>query len=199
MVNRDLKYLVYTLKRQFGRSVEIYDRSFVDIDYTTGEQVTSTVASIIKRAIILPIHYRLQQKFMLFAQQFKFGGDFQIGDREIVVDKRDIPSGFEFTDSTYIVYDSKRFDIIDWYEYEGVLYQLLVRYIKEAPRRIINIRLIEKIRFVDQGVPVALFMSGQDLRSALWFSKQYNGPDATPEDLAKESMMRATMHDYAGL
>lgn len=123
--NRESKFVFYTLKRKFGRAVSIYSRTIGGVNYETGEQVITDTVVTVLRAVLLPVNYKLQHNFAMFATNFKFGGDIKLGDREVLIDLKDYSLVFQQGD--YLMIGGKRFNLIDWADFEDVGYHLVVR------------------------------------------------------------------------
>jgi hypothetical protein len=112
-----LKGLLYRLKRSFGCPLAVYVQTPEAIDYTTGRASVGKSSIQIKRAIVLPsqVHrsFSYDIGYLKANSNFTYGGIFTDSQRQIILDRADLPKGFtlDATDKYYIVYDEKRWEI----------------------------------------------------------------------------------------
>jgi hypothetical protein len=112
---REIKKIIYALKRAFGLSVTLYQPDATNIDYEKGSLVRSWTTTSINRAIILP--YKEQRKFeydlayLKSAVNFTYGGYYDIKKRTIIIDKNDLTTIITLND--YISFDDKRWEVLD--------------------------------------------------------------------------------------
>lgn len=123
-MNRDLKNNVYQLQRRFGVYVDLYVRQGdTSIDYSTGIQLVNYGFDKRIKVVLLPINYFVHEKLAQQAAQFR--GDLLVGDRELIVDYR-----YSVSVGDYIVYRTKRYDVIKVDDYDGAAQYALVRNIQ---------------------------------------------------------------------
>jgi len=114
-LNRRIRQALYVLKRAFGSTVTLYKLVDAATNYTTGAKTSTSVSTSIPRCIVLPV--RLQREVIQAVSQisanktFAYGGSFESGTREFVIDARDLASGYVIEQDSWIVYDDKRYDI----------------------------------------------------------------------------------------
>ena len=123
--NRDLKHVIYSLKRLYGQPAVVHSRIVADVDYKTGEQTVTSQEMAITRAVLLPNNISIQRNFAMFLANFKFGADIKIGDREVLIDSKDVPNPIEVGD--YFVIQTKRYEIVNMQDLDGAGYHLLIR------------------------------------------------------------------------
>jgi len=122
MKNRDLKFCVYTLKRLHGQLATVNKRTVGSVDYDTGKQTITDKATSIRRVVLLPVNFYTLREYALLAN--KFGASIQVGDRQVVIDYVDYPSGVDVDD--YLTINSKKYRIIEILDLDAA-YQLLLR------------------------------------------------------------------------
>ena len=122
MNNRDLTYCVYTLKRLYGQPATINKRTIGAIDYETGKQTIIETEIKVNRAILLPVSFYTLQSYALLAN--KFGADIQVGDRQVVIDYKDINVSIDVDDQLSI--NNKLYTVVEILDLD-VAYQLLLR------------------------------------------------------------------------
>lgn len=126
-MNRTVKQSLYQLKRHFSVKATLYQRSVVAItDDFSGVQTVNTVTKPI-RAILLPVEYTVQERLDRGASS-RYSGDLKVGDREFIVDQK-----YGVSVGDYLVYQAKRWDVIEIADYEGLAYHVLVRNIQDEP------------------------------------------------------------------
>jgi|WetSurMetagenome_2_1015567.scaffolds.fasta_scaffold24663_4 hypothetical protein len=114
-LNRRIRQILYALKKAFGSTIVLYKLEVASTNYTTGIKSSTTSSITIPRCIVLPV--RLQREIIQSIAQisankmFAYGGSFDGGTREFVIDARDLPSGYNIDLDDYLVYDNRRYDI----------------------------------------------------------------------------------------
>jgi hypothetical protein len=117
-VLRQIKKIIYRLKRQYGVVMYItYTNSADEYNLETG-QITRDLTSIkVRRGIVLPNRlakdFEYDLSFIAANKNFTYGGIFEKGERNIVIDADDLPSGFQITTEMYVVYSNRRYEIKD--------------------------------------------------------------------------------------
>ena len=116
--NREMSDVLYYLKHQLGIDAQLYRISTDSVNRATGEKTISRTTIKIKRMIVFPVRsiMKFQQTISYLAanKNFTYGGEFKIGDRELIIDQRDLPTrNYELSMSDYIVFDGKRYNIVD--------------------------------------------------------------------------------------
>ena len=117
-VDRFGRQVMYSLKRQWGASVDLYRMtgdSTTDLD--TGRKVTPKEVYPIRLAVVLPAKIArevLQSITQISANKaMVYGGTFDSAARVFIIDNRDIPEvgDNEITEDDWIVYKGHRYDI----------------------------------------------------------------------------------------
>jgi len=110
---RQNKLIVYRLKRNYGVSI-VYTRITSVVNNVETGAITPTLQEIsIRRAIIGPAlilrDFVYDLSFIAANKNFTYGGYFDTGTRALIVDSKDLPSGFAPNLDDYIVYDDEKY------------------------------------------------------------------------------------------
>ena len=110
------------MKRQYGNRVDIYKLHDTDTNYKTGQKSVAKSVTIVRKCIVLPVKIArevVQTITQISANKmFVYGGSYDVGTRMFIIDARDMPRGYEFTNDDWIVYDRRRYDIKSIEEFE---------------------------------------------------------------------------------
>jgi hypothetical protein len=115
--------LLYTLKRQWGKHVDIYRPITSSQNVTTGKIIRTFQLVQVDRAPVLP--RSTQRKFAYDLDYIQAGNNFTEGaffDRstsEVLLDQVDLPRFFVPNLDDMLVFDTKRFDIKEVERFEG--------------------------------------------------------------------------------
>ena len=121
-LNRFIRRTLYSLKRQYGSRVDIYKLVGVNTDYETGVKTVDKTVEVVRKCIVLPVKVAREVSKTISQisanKMFVYGGTYDAGTRMFIVDTRDMPKDFEFTNDDWIVYNSRRYDIKTIEEFE---------------------------------------------------------------------------------
>lgn len=112
---RELKKIIYALKRAYGLTITLYQPDTTTTNYETGVLVRTWTTTTIKKAIILP--YKEQRKFeydlayLKTCVNFTYGGYYDVKKRTIIIDKKDLTTDITIND--YIDFDDQRWEVQD--------------------------------------------------------------------------------------
>jgi hypothetical protein len=117
-VLRQIKKIIYRLKRQYGIVMYItYMNSADEYNLETGQITRDLISIKVRRGIVLPNRlakdFEYDLSFIAANKNFTYGGIFEKGERIIVIDADDLPSGFQITTEMYVVYSNRRYEIKD--------------------------------------------------------------------------------------
>lgn len=120
-LTRTIQRTLYSLKRQYGGSIDIYTLDSASTDPRTG--IVTSVRDVvhIDRAPVLPA--RLVREVRRSISQisankmFVVGGTYDAGRRIFIVDRNDAPN-LQLTNNSYIVYRSRKYEIETIQEFE---------------------------------------------------------------------------------
>jgi hypothetical protein len=118
-VNRSLTMQVrralYSLKRDYGARIDIYQLTNSTTDPRTGAKVVSKVMFPVTRGIVMPekLDRTAVQSIALISsnKEFVSGGTYDKGTRDFIVDRRDCPLLPELTADDWIVYAGAKYQI----------------------------------------------------------------------------------------
>lgn len=114
-LTRLIRQTLYDLKIAFGQQVSVYKIESSDTNYETGEKQISTVARLVKKAIVLPSDQSLQilqgVNYLAASKVFTSlgGGTWDSTQRAFIFDGVDAVDGIGLTD--YLVLDGQRYDV----------------------------------------------------------------------------------------
>ena len=121
-LNRMIQQTLYSLTRQYGGTVSVYRLNDAETDVRTGRKTIDKDVFVVQRAVILPVKVSrdvIQSISQISANKaFVYGGSFDSGLREFIIDARDLPEGFEFTSDDWLVYNGRRYEIKAIWEFE---------------------------------------------------------------------------------
>jgi hypothetical protein len=121
-MNRFLRRTLYSLKRQYGGRVDVYQLGSTDTDYETGDKTYTRSMITVPKCIVLPVKIQreaVQSISVISANKtFVYGGTYDAGTRMFIIDARDLPNDYEIVNDDWLVYDNRRYDIKDITEFE---------------------------------------------------------------------------------
>lgn len=121
-LNRMIQRTLYSLKRQYGGTVSVYRLNDAQTDVRTGRKTIDKDIFMVQRAVILPVKVSrevIQSISQISANKaFVYGGSFDSGLSKFIIDARDLPEGFVFTNDDWLVYNGRRYEIKAIWEFE---------------------------------------------------------------------------------
>lgn len=125
IVNRNLSrrihQVLYSLKRLWGGSFTIYQMGDATVNHLDGQKTIPRTVTHIRRGLIIPgknIRDVEQTISMISANKaFVMGGSYDISARTFIIDRKDAPN-LELTESDWIVFDNRRYEVMDFQELE---------------------------------------------------------------------------------
>lgn len=125
IVNRNLSRRIaqtmYSLKRLWGGSFVIYQMGDATFDSLTGQKTIPRTVTPVTRGIIMPgktIREAVQNISVISANKsFVQGGTYDITAKTFIVDRVDAPN-LDLTESDWIVFDNKRYEVKEFQEFE---------------------------------------------------------------------------------
>jgi len=105
------------MKRQYGARVDVYRVVSSTTDHLTGEKTVVKEVFPVRKAPVLP--YKIQRavvqtiSIISADKEFVYGGAFDSSKREIIIDARDLPNGFEIKPEDYVVFNHTRWDVVN--------------------------------------------------------------------------------------
>lgn len=120
---RLIRQSLYALKRQYGYPVDVYKLVDAETDLRTGRKSVQKNVHPIRRAIVLPVTLSREaiQTISVISANKKMlqGGTFDRGLRNFILDARDLPAGFEFTNDDWLVYRNRRYEIVSIEDFDN--------------------------------------------------------------------------------
>jgi hypothetical protein len=129
--HREIKKIIYSLKREWGTPVDIR-RETVTLNVDTGNNVITPVLSCsIRRGIILPraiqTDFVYDLSFIAANKNFTYGGNFEVDNQDLLLDGRDLRDDtnakFEMHQDDFVYIGTRRYTIqkIRKYDKNGVV------------------------------------------------------------------------------
>lgn len=141
--------IIYQLKRTHGRSTYLYDFINQTVNRQTGESYSEYTTYFIRKAIILSARearrFVYDLAFIAAAKNFTQGGFFDSSQRLILIDRRDLPNTFELSISDRLMFDDRRYEIVDFEEFQSN-YAIVVSALKDVEEYDPNLQA-----FIDAG------------------------------------------------
>lgn len=120
---RQVRRTIYALKRAFGKPVTICRTQNDTLNVSTGLQGADLVKCNIRRAVPLPANalrsFAYDLSFIAANRNFTYGGFYDHKVQLILVDWRDVASGFTVDNNCYLIVDDKRVEVKTFFEYES--------------------------------------------------------------------------------
>lgn len=125
---RQLSVVIYRLKRKYGKRIIIRKIDYNDRDITTGQITQVENDIIISKAVPLPNKmkraFSYDLSYVAASKNFTYGGIFEVGERKILIDAKDIPSDYTLKNTDTIIFEERRYEIK---EIEDLQYAYLLR------------------------------------------------------------------------
>ncbi len=110
-----MKSVLYKLKRSYGMPVDYYQITSHDVNTTTGVKTTVETKTHIRRAVVLRSRefrsFVYDLAYISANKDFTEGGFFDPEDRNIIIDTKDLPKGFDPTVDDYLIVKNNRYDV----------------------------------------------------------------------------------------
>jgi hypothetical protein len=118
---RFIKEVIYDLKRDYGGPIDIYQNVVGETDFKTGEKTITKRHWIVRRAIRLPRNIHRDAIYSATGNTlFAYGNVIELADRNIIIDWRDLPAGFNFKEENwYVVIEASHYEIVKVIEFDN--------------------------------------------------------------------------------
>lgn len=120
-LSRRINQTMYALKRKWGGSFVIYQMGDATVNSQTGVRNVPQAVTPVRRGIIMPaktIREAMQTISVISANKtFVSGGSYDSSTKTFIVDRVDAPN-LDLTESDWIVYDNRRFEVKEFQEFE---------------------------------------------------------------------------------
>jgi hypothetical protein len=156
MLQQRMREVLYSLKRTYGGTIDIYKLSSSATDVRTGVKTVSKSVTRIQRAIVVPSkrdRTAVQSISQISAdKQFVMGGTFDETVRDFIIDRRDCPSLPDLTEDDWIVYRNRKFQVktIESFEVDAGWVITAKELVGEIPEQFHVLRCDHYLSFADQ-------------------------------------------------
>ena len=100
----------------------MYQLIDANTNYQSGVKTVDKTVYVVRKCIVLPVKIArevVQSISQISANKmFIMGGSFDVGTRMFIIDARDLPNRYAFTNDDWIVYNGRRYDIKSYEEFE---------------------------------------------------------------------------------
>jgi len=114
-IYRQHRVTIYQLKRLFGKEISYFEPVVNDHDILTGSITREYDETVIHLAIVMPLvedrSFVYDLAFIASSKNFTGGGFFDRGNREIILDASDLPTGFKPKVKHHLEFEDDRFEI----------------------------------------------------------------------------------------
>jgi hypothetical protein len=152
-LNRFIRRTLYSLKRQYGSRVDVYQLNDTATNYQTGVKTVDKTVNIVRKCVVLPVKVArevVQSISQISANKmFIMGGTYDAGTRLFIIDTRDMPDDYEFTNDDWIVYNGRRYDIKSFEEFEQhTAWSVMGKEVKGVrPEQVFFAHITERLEF----------------------------------------------------
>lgn len=152
---RFIRDVVYRMKRSYGLPIDYYQLVEHEMDPESGNKTTTLTKTHVRKAIVLRARefrsFVYDLAFISANKDFTTGGFFDPEDRRVILDRQDMPAGFEPKVDDYIIFQNNKYEVSELFEFEeNSTDMLLVRKIRGAP--IVRIEEAVSVLDLQQGV-----------------------------------------------
>lgn len=126
-----VREVLYGLKRDYGKRLDIYQIVSSDFDLETGEKTVKKNFFTVRLAILLPQKiardFQYDLSFIAASKNFTYGGTLDKQDRIVIVAGADVPKGYQPKLGDYFVIASKRYTLKSFQDLDekaGLLFEI---------------------------------------------------------------------------
>lgn len=155
---RIVRVSLYQLKQEYGIPAALYKMSIGTTDRETGQKTVGRTKVPLSRFIVLPARtlnkFEYDLTYIGANKNFTYGGFFEVGDREAVIDANDLPRNYEMDQNDYVVFNGDRYNIIEFWEldFKQGFHLHLRRTQKENTYQLIDVYVAQRAYVVQQFV-----------------------------------------------
>lgn len=118
-LNSFMKVALYNLKRNYGEVITLVQRAESQIDFERGDIQTTSSEHIIKRAIRMPELSASNVQVGADFRHFRFGSQIEVGEKQFVIDAKDLPTSVTIKVADEIVAGSETFMVKEVTKLDG--------------------------------------------------------------------------------
>lgn len=119
---RHIRRTVYALKRAYPLAISLRRTTNNATDLKTGARTADVQAVYIAKAVLLPSRglrdFAYDLSFIAANKNFTYGGYYDHRFRRVLIDRRDIPATFPLNLNMYVIFDERRYEVKEIFEYE---------------------------------------------------------------------------------
>lgn len=119
---REIRRIIYVLKRKYGLPLDLYEIQKSDVDVKTGKKTVTKRKVAIQRAVVIPVQidrkFAYDLSFVAANKNFTYGGFFDTGKRSVLIDKRDLPADFKINNDSKVLFKHKRYSVVSFEEFD---------------------------------------------------------------------------------
>lgn len=148
-----MREILYSLKRQYGATIDIYKLQGSTTDVRTGVKAINKSVIRIQRAVVLPAKKDrtvIQSISQISAnKEFVTGGTFDENVREFIIDRRDCPTLTDLTADDWIVFNRRKFQIktLEQFEFDAGWVISAKELVGEIPEQIFSVKADHLLEF----------------------------------------------------
>ena len=142
---------MYRLKRDYGIRVTYNQPDNPEVvDYKTGVTTRTFTTTNIRRAIVLESRqqrdFEYDLSFIAANKNFTMGGFFDVAERFMVLELRDLPNGFKADINDHVYIDNRRYEIKEFNELQDLkIVAYRIKEVKGIVTHEIHVRSLESV------------------------------------------------------
>jgi hypothetical protein len=113
---RKWRRAIYSLKRANAQAVTVYRKTNQAVNTDSGELSEDVTTYEIGKVVVLPTKlsraFAYDLSFIANNRDFTFGGHFDVQIRQLLLDRRDLPTSFVLDLNDHLVFNHKRYEIV---------------------------------------------------------------------------------------
>lgn len=119
---RFISQVLYNLKRRYGQKITIVRPTAQTVDPTTGATTETSTSIIVRLAIVLPQKMKrdfdYDLSYVAANKNFTYGGFFDVGDRYIIVDRKDLVKDYQPSLDHRVIIGSDIYEVVTFEKFE---------------------------------------------------------------------------------
>jgi hypothetical protein len=128
--------IIYSLKRQHGKAIQIVIPGDAQVDPLTGNIYTDDSVINVRRALVLNAKtirdFEYDLSFIAANKNFTYGGFFDVRNRVVVVDAQDTFPGYEPTLNHRLIFENRNWQVMDMETSDSII-RFLVHSLEGSP------------------------------------------------------------------
>lgn len=133
-----IRNVIYRMKRSYGLPIDYYQMITHTMDPEDGDKVTILTKTRIHKAIVLQARefrsFVYDLAFISANKDFTHGGFFDPEDRKVIIDVKDVPTGFVPRVDDYYIFQNRKYEVKEIFDFEdNAAYIFLARKLRGVP------------------------------------------------------------------